>query len=124
MRQSTLTVEIGEVLGDLTEKLRLYDQYYSITGSITENLQLVEDVSSRKGFCINFEGLRDLRSMSAPHKGETFLEKHGFKNSQLDDYLDQYHADVARTARFFKDPLSLRGLNAPGLSRFFPSQIR
>lgn len=124
MSQSTLIVEIGRLLGGLTEQLRLYDQDYSVTKNIDVNIQLIKEVIKLHGFNINFQSLRDYRSVYMPQRGESFIEKHGFLNADLEEYLEEKYIDIARTARFFANPLSLRGLNAPGMSRFFPSQVQ
>lgn len=124
MRQSTLIVEIGSLLGDLAEKLRNYDQDYSTTDVIKHDLQLVKQSAELNDFDINFQNLQHYRSGYMPERGESFIEKNGFLRADLEDYLEGHKHDIARTVRFFANPYTLRGPGAPGMSRFFDFQVQ
>ncbi len=123
-RQSTLLIEIGYLLGELTESLRIYDQAHSTIVSLTKGiLDPVQAAAKRNNASIQFENLKDFRTMYMPEIGPSFIENQSCLLADLEQCLVEHRHAVGRTTRFFSNPLSLRALDAPGLSRVLSFQI-
>lgn len=123
-RQSALLIEIGYLLGELAEALRIYDEAFTIMGSIdTTILQPVQEAANLRNFNINFPNLRDYRSLYMPEMGTSFVEQRSYLLAELEQCLEQNQHVVGRTTQFFDDPHTLRAPGAPGLSRVLPFQL-
>lgn len=119
-----MLLDIGYLLGELGEALRIYDQAYSIMEYInTSVLQPVRKAAELNDFNISFSNLRDYRSQYMPEMGESFHEEQNFLLADLEECLLKNKHVVARTTKFFNDPQSLRGPDAPGLTRVLPFQL-
>lgn len=119
-----MLIDIGYLLGELTEALRIYDEAYLIMDTIDKTiLWPVQEAAKLHNSKISFLNLRDYRSQYMPEMGESFIEENNFLLADLEQCLEKNQHVVARTTRFFDDPRSLRGPDAPGLSRVLPFQL-
>ncbi|KJA15799.1 hypothetical protein HYPSUDRAFT_58632 [Hypholoma sublateritium FD-334 SS-4] len=97
-RHTALLVELGYLLGELTEALRTYDQAYLIMDTIDHKiLHPVQQAAGLRNLNINFANLRDYRSQYKPEMGQSFIEKHSFLLASLEQCLENNQHIVAKT---------------------------
>lgn len=118
LRQSINLVNIGDLLAELAQKVRLHDEDTSIIGRIGREIQHMHEVDRQNHFGIRFDSLQHYRSRFSPARGESFSEKHRFLQSDVEEYLEDKANSTNAASQFLVDPASL---TEHRLSNFFLS---
>ncbi len=115
-RQTALLVDIGHLLSEFTELLRVYDEaHVTIEHIANDILQPIQEAVAQNRFDVDLSNLQNYRSSYMPEMGQSFIEEQCFLLADLDDYLEANENAVLRSRVFFNDPLSLRAPGGPGL---------
>lgn len=114
-----IAIEIGHLLGKLSEKFTRYDKDVSVVQAIDGEIKVIQDAVIQNGFEINFYALEYYRSRYKPELGQSFYERHRFLVPDVRDYVEAHEMDHAAAEQFLHDPFSLREHR---LSRYFSFQ--
>lgn len=114
-----ITVEIGRLLGQLSDKFTRYDKDASVVQAIDRELRAIQEAVAQNGADINFYALEYFRSRYKPELGQCFFEKHRFLVPDIQEYVEAHDKPCAAAKQFFDDPFSLKEHR---LSRYFPFQ--
>ncbi len=116
LRQSVSLVNIGGLLAEMVQEVRLYDEDTSTLGRIEREIRLMREADKIQRFNIRFDSLKKHRSKFSPARGESFAEKHRFLESHIEEYLEDRTNLTDAANQFLVDPASLRENR---LSQFF-----
>lgn len=112
-------MDIGNLLGELAVRLRLYDHDASIIAPINRDVELMEMADVQVGHGIEFEYLHIYRSLHLPEKGKSFFELNRFTAADVEEIFESNKSVVTAANYFMEDPSSLKEQR---LSHLFASQ--
>ncbi len=116
LRKSVITIEIGRLLGELSETFVRFDKDTSVVQAIDGEIRAMKEAVRQNGVDINFIALEYSRSTHKPELGQSFYEKHRFLVPDIQEYVQTHDNASAAAKQFFDDPFSLQEHR---LSRFF-----
>ena len=108
LRKSAILADIGDCLQALESKISLYHKDEVFLSSATQEIRLVKEASSTRGFGINFFVLEALRSLTSnPSYGLSFVEKHATDCSFMRTELRKKEKLQHVAIHFLNDPYSV-----------------